>query len=98
MQSPEMLINAIVDEDCKMREIVQSIPVGLRDESPGEGKLGLKDTLAHLSYWDEFTVKYFESIFSNRKVPTPNFKDFEAASSGLQSELKDVSFSDVMDY
>jgi hypothetical protein len=97
MQSPDMLINALVDEDCRMREIVQKFPPELRDVSPGDDKLGLKDTLAHISYWDEFTVRYFEALYSGRKIPTPSFQDFEASTAELQQKLKSAPFGDIMD-
>ena len=96
MLSVDVLIEALVDEDRRLRGIARDCPAEFRDISaPGDG-LGLKETLAHLTCWDEFTVEYFDSICRGG-ARIPSFSEFVASSHDLMRDICSAPFQDVLE-
>ncbi len=77
MSSVETLVAAFADEDRRLRELTLAFPVHLREAAPESGKLSLKQTLAHLAFWDRFTVEFFDARCHGRKTDAMSLGDFE---------------------
>lgn len=77
LHNVQTLVDAILEEDRLLRERLTSCPPHLRDVRGPSGGLSFKETLAHISYWDDFTVDFFSTKLDKGSLdPTPPL-DFE---------------------
>jgi hypothetical protein len=72
-----MLLDAILEEDRLLRRQLTAIPQELRDMPVSPQGLSFKETLAHIAYWDSFTVEFFTRKLDRASLnPRPPL-DFE---------------------
>lgn len=77
MSSVETLVAAFADEDRRLRELAGDFPDHMREVMPESGKLSLKQTFAHLAFWDRFTVEFFDARCHGRETDAMTLGDFE---------------------
>jgi hypothetical protein len=59
MDRPDSFVTAILEEDRRLRALLDRCPDELRERSGSRGVLGCKETLGHLAFWDGFAVRFF---------------------------------------
>ncbi len=77
MNNRQWLVDAIEDEDRLLRRQVTACPQKMRNVSGTDGALSLLETLAHIAYWDSFTVDFFTRKLDRGCLNPPPPLDFE---------------------
>ncbi len=90
------LVKAYEQEDLLLRKLVASCPRDLRDHAGAEGSLSCKSTLAHLAYWDAFTVDFFQSRFDPGTYPAQPPLDFEDRDRAALDNSSTLPFGEVL--
>lgn len=96
MSKWQTLADAILDEDRILRGRLTAVPTQLRDRRGPDGSLSYKKTLAHLAYWDDFTVRFFTRNLDPDPVAPPLRVDFVRQSEKARQEAGGLTFGQVM--
>ena len=72
MKHWQTLADALLEEDRILRRRITSLPADLLAVRGPDGTLSFQETLAHIAYWDDFTVKFFSAkLDPDRPEPEP---------------------------
>ncbi|MCP4570883.1 MAG: hypothetical protein GY838_00900 [bacterium] len=93
MNSWQTLIDGIVDEDRILRRRLAAVQPAMRDRRGPDGALSPKEMLAHVAFWDVFTVRFFEDKLAGRDPAPPD--DFARRSEQAIHEAERLSFAEV---
>lgn len=96
MEPWRTLVEAYAAEDRLLRELVASCPRELRDKAGDKGALSCKAVLAHLAYWDGFTVDFFRSKLDPTRFPAPPPLDFEDKDKKAQASWAALPFGEIL--
>jgi len=97
MVNVAILIDALVDEDTRLRELAAAFPPEHRESTAPGFRMGLKATLAHLASWDDFTTTFFDAVCGGEGVVPPSFEAFVAGSHERELEICRAPFETVLD-
>lgn len=97
MTSADTLIAAYADEDHRLRELARGFPLAFRDVPPEAGKLGLKQTLGHIAFWDGFTVEFFRGRLEDRVTDAPSLAEIEDRNRAELDRIYDMPYELVME-
>jgi hypothetical protein len=95
MDRLEALIASIVEEDRRLRELVDRLSPEARECAESTGTRSAKETLGHLAFWDGFTVRFFEDRLSDRRTGS-GLADFEARDRQERKRLRGCPFAEVL--
>lgn len=95
MDRLEALIASIVEEDRRLRALVDRLPPEVRERAESTGTASAKETLGHLAFWDGFTVRFFEDRLSDRRTGS-GLADFEARDRQERKRLRGCPFAEVL--
>ena len=91
----EALIESIVEEDRRLRTLVDRLSPEARERAESTGTTSAKETLGHLAFWDGFTVRFFEDRLSDRRTGS-GLADFEARDRQERKRLRGCPFTEVL--
>lgn len=94
LSSWQTLVDAILDEDRILRRRLAGVQPPLTDRRGPDGTLSLKETLAHIAFWDGFTVRFFEDKLQGRDPAPP--EDFTRQSEEAIYEAADLALEEVL--
>jgi hypothetical protein len=97
MDKPDHLISALVEEDRLLRELLERFTPAQQEQAAAGGSLGVKETVAHLAFWDSFTVRFFRAKLDPEVEPVAPPVDFEGQNSEELQRLCKLSFAEIMD-
>ncbi len=95
MDRLEALIASVVEEDRRLRALVERLPPEARERAGPTGTMSAKETLGHLAFWDGFTVRFFEDRLSDRRTGS-GLADFEARDRQERKRLRGRPFAEVL--
>lgn len=95
MDRLEALIASIVEEDRRLRALVERLPPEARERAESGAATSAKETLGHLAFWDGFTVRFFEDRLSDRRTSS-GLADFEARDRQERKRLRGCPFTEVL--
>jgi hypothetical protein len=95
MDRLEALIASIVEEDRRLRALVDRLSPEARGRAELIGTRSAKETLGHLAFWDGFTVRFFEDRLSDRRTGS-GLADFEARDRQERKRLRGCPFAEVL--
>jgi hypothetical protein len=95
MDRLEALIASIVEEDRRLRALVDRLSPEARECAESTGMTNAKETLGHLAFWDGFTVRFFEDRLSDRRTGS-GLADFEARDRQERKRLRGCPFAEVL--
>ena len=104
MNSPypeTMTKEEVIDRIHKGREEYNAVWQGLSEEEmtrrPGpQTDWSVKDQIAHLSWWESFTIARVTLAVAGHDVPM--FEDFDAINAQVLAEHKDLTLAQVLAY
>ena len=94
LNSWQTLIDAILDEDRILRSRLAAVQPALCERRGSEGSLSPKEMLAHVAFWDVFTVGFFEDKLRDRDPSPP--ADFARQSEQAILQAAKLTFAEVM--
>jgi len=92
----ETLIDAIKEEDRLLRQYLALVPRSERDARGPDGALSFKETLGHISFWDDFTVQFFQSKLDDASCALPPPVQFEERSREALRKMRELPFGEVL--
>ncbi len=96
MEPWQTLVEAYELEDRLLRRLVSSFPRQSRNEPGFEGSLSCHATLAHLAYWDGFTVDFFRSKLDPGRFPAQPPVDFEDRDRAALDSWAQLPFGEIL--
>ncbi|MFO7610283.1 MAG: hypothetical protein R6X35_14040 [Candidatus Krumholzibacteriia bacterium] len=60
MERWQDLADAVIDEDRRLRRLLTACPVAGREQPGPDGALSFKETLAHITFWDEAALVHLQ--------------------------------------
>lgn len=85
-----------MEEDRLLRHRLAECPRALRERRGPDGALSFKETLAHIAFWEDFTVNFFaRKTDAGSCTPTPPV-DFENLSRKSMEEFSRLPFGEVL--
>ncbi len=90
------LVDAILEEDRLLRGRLTECPVKLRGKRGPEGALSFKETLAHISFWDNFTVDFFSNKLDLDSLDPKLLVNFEERSKEAMDAASKLPFGEVL--
>ncbi len=90
----QTLADAILDEDRILRRRLTTVQSPLCDQRGPEGTLSYKETLGHIAFWDDFTVRFFKDKLNDRDPPPPD--DFARRSEEALVEVVRLTMEQVL--
>ncbi len=96
MSQWQSLTDALIDEDRRLRRRIAACPHALREGRGPDGALSCKETLGHIAFWDDYTVRHFSARLDPTEPPPAGPPDFEALSREALARTGRRSFSDVL--
>jgi len=90
------LINAINEEDRLLRQYLTLVPRPDRESAGTDGSLSFKETLGHISFWDDFTVQFFQCKLDDASCTLPPPVQFEERSREALHRLGPLPFGEVL--
>jgi len=90
------LAEALRKEDRELRHFLAICPRILRDRAGLDGSLSVKDTLAHIAFWDDFTVRFFRRKLDAGSFPAPAPEDFEEQDARALFRMSRLPFGEVL--
>ena len=79
-----------------MRGRLTECPVKLRGERGPEGALSFKETLAHIAFWDNFTVDFFSDKLDLKSLDPNPLLNFEERSKAAMDAASKLPFGEVL--
>jgi len=92
----QSIVDAIVEEDRILRLRLASCPVALRESRASDESLSFKETLAHIAFWDDFTVSFFSRKLDRTSCNPSPPGDFEENSRKALSAAARLPFGEVL--
>lgn len=90
------LVDAFTEEDRLLRHRLAECPRVFRERRGPDGSLSFKETLAHIAFWEDFTVNFFDRKTNEGAVtPTPPV-EFEKLSRASMKEFSRLPFGEVL--
>ncbi len=90
------LVDAFTEEDRLLRHRLAECPRVFRECRGFDGTLSFKETLAHIAFWEDFTVSFFfRKIDRGSCSPQPP-QDFEKLSREAMKEFSRLPFGEVL--
>ncbi len=90
------LVDAFKEEDRLLRHRLAECPKALRERPGPDGVLSFKETLAHIAFWEDFTVNFFSrKTDKGSRNPVPPF-EFERMSREAMEEFGRLPFGEVL--
>jgi hypothetical protein len=93
------LVDAFTEEDRLLRHRLAECPRVFREcRGPrgSDGTLSFKETLAHIAFWDDFTVNFFSrKLDRGSRTPSPP-ADFEELSRKSMKKFSRLPFGEVL--
>ena len=90
------LVDAFKEEDRLMRQRLAECPKVFRERHGPDGVLSFKDTLAHIAFWEDFTVNFFSRKTDKGSCnPVPPL-EFEKLSREAMVEFNRLPFGEVL--
>ncbi|MEN8008485.1 MAG: hypothetical protein ABFS42_15865 [Candidatus Krumholzibacteriota bacterium] len=90
------LVDAFTEEDRLLRHRLAECPRVFRERPGPDGTLSFKDTLAHIAFWEDFTVNFFDRKTDKGSCdPVPPF-EFEKLSREAMREFRRLPFGEVL--
>ncbi len=96
MEPWRTLVEAYELEDKLLRELVSAFPRELRSSPGPDGALSCHATLAHLAYWDGFTVDFFRSKLEPGSCPAQAPVDFEDRDRAALDQWSRLPFGEIL--
>jgi hypothetical protein len=90
------LADALIDEDRRLRRRLADCPAALREGRGGDGTLSFKETLGHIAFWDEFTIRFFTARLDPGHLKPVAPPDFDALSSQAIADAAVRPFGEVL--
>jgi hypothetical protein len=91
-----ILLEAIDKEDRLLRQRLTGCPAPLREMNGPEGSLSFKATLAHIAFWDDFTINFFTRKLDEGSCNLPAPVDFEERSAEALAAAAQLPFGEVL--
>ncbi len=90
------LVDAFTEEDRLLRHRLAECPKAFRELSGPDGVLSFKETLAHIAFWEDFTVHFFARKTDQGSCnPVPPL-EFEKLSRQAMDEFSRLPFGEVL--
>ena len=90
------LVDAFTEEDRLLRRRLAECPRGFRERRGPDGTLSFKETLAHIAFWEDFTVNFFScKTDKGSRNPVPPL-EFEKLSREAMDEFNRLPFGEVL--
>lgn len=96
MSQWQSLTDALIDEDRRLRRRIAACPQVLREGRGPGGTLSCKETLGHIAFWDEYTVRHFAARLDPTVTLPAGPPDFEALSRDALARTGRRTFADVL--
>lgn len=90
------LVDAFKEEDRLLRHRLAECPRAFRERRGPDGCLSFKETLAHIAFWEDFTVNFFTRKTDRGSCPPVPPVDFEKLSSEAMREFSRLPFGEVL--
>ena len=85
-----------MEEDRLLRHRLAECPKGFRECRGPDGALSFKETLAHITFWEEFTVNFFSRKTDlGCRTPSPPL-EFEKLSREAMEKFDRLPFGEVL--
>ncbi len=94
MENSDSLVAAIVDEDRRLRDLIDRFPPDRRDKEGPAGALSVKETLGHLAFWDSYAVLFFEGRLDGEGEG--GVVDFERRNRQEMKRLRGLPWDEVL--
>ena len=90
------LVDAFTEEDRLLRHRLAECPRAFRECRGPDGALSFKETLAHIAFWEDFTVNFFaRKTDRGSRTPAPPV-EFEKLSRQAMEEFSRLPFGEVL--
>ena len=90
------LVDAFKEEDRLLRHRLAECPRAFRERRGPGGALSFKETLAHIAFWEDFTVNFFaRKTDRGSRTPAPPV-NFEELSRQAMEEFSRLPFGEVL--
>jgi hypothetical protein len=92
----DALVDAFTEEDRLLRHRLAECPKALRERRGPDGTLTFKETLAHIAFWEDFTVNFFSRKTDRGSChPVPPF-EFEKLNREAIAKFNRLPFGEVL--
>jgi hypothetical protein len=90
------LVDAFTEEDRLLRRRLSECPRAFRERAGSDGSLSFRETLAHIAFWEDFTVNFFSrKTDKGSRNPVPPL-EFEKLSRDAMKEFSRLPFGEVL--
>ncbi len=79
-----------------MRHRLSECPRAFRECRGADGSLSFKETLAHIAFWEDFTVNFFSRKIDEGSCTPPAPVEFETLSQQSMEEFRALPFGEVL--
>jgi len=90
------LVDAFMEEDRLLRHRLAECPRAFRERRGTDGTLSFKETLAHIAFWEDFTVNFFSRKIDEGSCTPPAPVEFENLSRQSMEEFSQLPFGEVL--
>jgi len=90
------LVDAFMEEDRLLRHRLTECPREFRECSGPNGNLSFKETLAHIAFWEDYTVNFFSCKIDLGSRPLCPPVDFENLSRKSMEDYSQLPFGEVL--
>jgi hypothetical protein len=90
------LVDAFMEEDRLLRHRLAECPRVFRECRGLDGTLSFKETLAHIAFWEDFTVNFFFRKIDLGSCTPPPPVEFEKLSRQAMKEFSRLPFGEVL--
>jgi len=91
-----VLVEAIMEEDRLLRRCLTLVPRADRSRPVNARGLSFKETLGHISFWDDFTVHFFQCKLDAASCTLPPPVKFEERSREALDRIRPLPFGEVL--
>ena len=92
----QTLADALLDEDRVLRRRLASVPPELLGSRGPDDGLSFQETLGHIAFWDDFTVRFFTTKLDSGGDPPSPPADFARVSEEAVAEAASRPFTEVL--
>ena len=91
-----LLVDALKEEDRLLRQYLTQIPRPAREYHGDDSSLSFKETLGHIAFWDDFTVRFFQCKLDTASCMLPPPVEFEERSREALRHVRTLPFGEVL--